>query len=78
MAGTVLTTNLINTEAKYLLLRHAFEDRQCIRVEFVTDVLNEKSRAALLRIGAKQGRHTSQSHDYAGWSLSRLGVFQHY
>jgi len=44
----------VNTEAKYLLLRHAFEVLECIRVEFKTDVLNERSRAALLRIGAKQ------------------------
>jgi RimJ/RimL family protein N-acetyltransferase len=44
----------INTEAKYLLLRHAFEDRSCIRVEFMTDILNERSRAAILRLGAKQ------------------------
>jgi N-acetyltransferase len=45
---------LVNTEVKLLLLRHAFEALQCIRVEFTTDVLNERSRAALLRIGAKQ------------------------
>jgi len=44
----------MNTEAKYLMLRHAFEVLGCIRVEFITDVLNERSRAALLRIGAKQ------------------------
>jgi N-acetyltransferase len=44
----------INTEAKYLLLRHAFEDLGCMRVELKTDSLNEKSRAAILRIGAKQ------------------------
>lgn len=42
----------INTEAKLLLLRHAFETLGCIRVEFKTDALNEKSRAALGRIGA--------------------------
>ncbi len=41
-----------NTEAKYLQLRHAFEDVGCIRVEFKTDSRNERSRAALLRIGA--------------------------
>src|SRR5213596_1710780 len=35
----------INTEAKYLLLRHAFETLGCIRVEFKTDALNERSRA---------------------------------
>ena len=43
-----------NTEAKYLMLRHAFERMGCIRVEFKTDRRNEKSRAALLRIGAIQ------------------------
>lgn len=44
----------VNTEAKYLLLRHAFEERGCVRVEFKTDVLNTQSRNALLRIGAKE------------------------
>jgi len=44
----------INTEAKYLLLRHAFETLKCMRVELKTDSLNEKSRAAILRIGASQ------------------------
>ena len=43
-----------NTEAKYLLLRHAFESLGCMRVELKTDSLNEKSRAAILRIGAKE------------------------
>ena len=44
----------INTEAKLLLLTHAFEVWRCVRVELITDVLNEQSRAAILRIGAKQ------------------------
>jgi RimJ/RimL family protein N-acetyltransferase len=44
----------INTEAKYLMLRHAFETLGCIRVEFKTDSLNRQSQAALERIGAKQ------------------------
>lgn len=44
----------INTEAKYLLLRHAFETLNCIRVELKTDSLNERSRAAILRIGARE------------------------
>jgi len=44
----------VNTEAKYLLLRHAFETLGCIRVELKTDSLNEKSRAAILHIGARQ------------------------
>lgn len=41
-----------NTEAKYLQLRHAFAELGCVRVEFKTDSLNGRSRAALLRIGA--------------------------
>ena len=44
----------INTEAKYLMLRHAFEVWNCIRVELKTDALNEKSRNAILRLGAKE------------------------
>jgi N-acetyltransferase len=44
----------INTEAKYLLLRHAFETLQCIRVELKTDSLNDRSRTAILRIGARE------------------------
>ena len=44
----------MNTEAKYLLLRHAFETLGCLRVELKTDSLNEKSRAAILRIGAQE------------------------
>jgi RimJ/RimL family protein N-acetyltransferase len=44
----------INTEAKYLMLRHAFETLGCIRVELKTDALNERSRAAILRIGARE------------------------
>ena len=44
----------VNTEAKYLLLRHAFETLGCIRVELKTDSLNEKSRAAILRLGARE------------------------
>jgi RimJ/RimL family protein N-acetyltransferase len=42
----------INTEAKYLMLRHAFESLGCRRVELKTDALNARSRAAILRIGA--------------------------
>ena len=45
---------VVNTEAKFLLLKHAFEVLGCLRVEFLTDVLNERSRQAILRLGAKQ------------------------
>jgi RimJ/RimL family protein N-acetyltransferase len=44
----------INSEAKYLMLRHAFEVLKCMRVELKTDALNQKSRNAILRIGAKE------------------------
>jgi RimJ/RimL family protein N-acetyltransferase len=42
-----------NTEAKLLMLRHAFEALGALRVEFKTDELNTRSRTAILRIGAK-------------------------
>ena len=44
----------VNTEAKLLLLTHAFEHWRCTRVEFITDVLNQQSRTAILRLGARQ------------------------
>jgi RimJ/RimL family protein N-acetyltransferase len=43
-----------NTEAKLLMLRHAFETLECLRVELKTDLLNWKSRNAILRLGARQ------------------------
>jgi RimJ/RimL family protein N-acetyltransferase len=53
LAKSVQRTAL-NTEAKLLLLTHAFETWNCVRVELITDVRNEQSRAAILRIGARQ------------------------
>ena len=44
----------VNTESKLLLLTHAFEHWRCVRVELITDVLNEQSRAAIFRLGAQQ------------------------
>lgn len=41
-----------NTDAKRLLLRHAFEDLRLKRVQLVTDVLNERSQRAIARLGA--------------------------
>jgi RimJ/RimL family protein N-acetyltransferase len=47
-----------NVEAKYLLLRHAFEDVGCLRVEFKTDAKNERARAALAALPAEfEGIH---------------------
>jgi RimJ/RimL family protein N-acetyltransferase len=43
----------VNTEAKYLMLKHAFEQYGCVRVEFKADASNEPSCRALMRIGAK-------------------------
>ncbi len=42
----------INTEAKYLMLRHAFEEHGAVRVQLKTDERNERSRAAIARLGA--------------------------
>ena len=42
----------VNTEAKYLMLRLAFEEWQFLRVELKTSSRNERSRAAILRLGA--------------------------
>ncbi len=44
----------INTEAKLLMLTHAFETWQCVRVELKTDVLNEPSKRAIRRLGATE------------------------
>ena len=44
----------VNTEAKYLMLRHAFEVWNCLRVELKTDSMNQRSRMAILRLGAKE------------------------
>jgi RimJ/RimL family protein N-acetyltransferase len=46
--------SFVNTEAKHLMLCHAFEEMACVRVQFTTDEINAKSRAAILRLGAKQ------------------------
>jgi RimJ/RimL family protein N-acetyltransferase len=44
----------LNTECKFMLLRHAFEDLDCIAVEFRTHFFNQQSRRAIERLGAKQ------------------------
>lgn len=43
----------LNTECKFLLLRHAFESLDCIAVEFQTHFFNRPSRRAIERLGAK-------------------------
>lgn len=44
----------VNPECKLLLMQHAFEALKFLRVEYKTDVLNARSRAAILKLGAKQ------------------------
>jgi len=52
--GVPWQRTIINTEAKYLMLRHAFEAWGCVRVELKTDAMNQRSRTAILRLGAKE------------------------
>jgi RimJ/RimL family protein N-acetyltransferase len=54
--GPAFQRTAVNTECKYLLLRHAFEELGCIRVQLKTDSRNERSQKAIERIGAvKEG-----------------------
>ena len=54
--GPEFQRTAINTECKYLLLKHAFETLGCIRVQLKTDLRNERSQKAIERIGAvKEG-----------------------
>ncbi len=54
--GLEFQRTAVNTECKYLLLRHAFERLGCIRVQLKTDLRNERSQRAIERIGAvKEG-----------------------
>ncbi|HLB48982.1 MAG TPA: GNAT family protein [Anaerolineales bacterium] len=50
--GKAFRGTAANTESKYLLLRHAFEVLSCVRVQFRTDLRNERSQRALERLGA--------------------------
>ncbi|MEW6287571.1 MAG: GNAT family protein [Chloroflexota bacterium] len=54
--GPEFQRTAVNTECKYLLLKHAFETLGCIRVQLKTDLRNERSQRAIERIGAvKEG-----------------------
>ena len=65
----------INTEAKLLLLGHAFEALQCIAVEFRTHWMNQQSRAAIARLGAKQDGVLRNHQRMADVSLRDTVVF---
>lgn len=64
----------VNTEAKLLMLTHAFETLGCIRVEFKTDSLNLASRAAILRLGAKE-EGTLRNHMICAGGRIRHSVY---
>jgi RimJ/RimL family protein N-acetyltransferase len=52
--GLKFQRTAVNTECKYLLLQYAFETLGCIRVQFKTDMRNERSQRAIERIGARR------------------------
>lgn len=64
----------INTEAKYLMLRHAFEHWGCVRVELKTNALNRRSRDAILRIGGCE-EGTLRKHVIAETGVARDTVY---
>ena len=64
----------INTEAKLLLMTHAFETLGCERVELKTDAINDRSRAAILRLGAVE-EGTLRRHTVTDLGRTRDTVF---
>ena len=64
----------VNTEAKLLLLVHAFESMGIKRVVFKTELLNEQSRKALLRIGAVE-EGTFRQHLYTTSGRARDMIY---
>ena len=64
----------VNTECKYLLMRHAFEDMGARRVSFKTDSRNERSRRAILRLGAVE-EGILRNHRIARDGVDRHSVF---
>jgi RimJ/RimL family protein N-acetyltransferase len=64
----------INTEAKYLQLRHCFEVLGCLRVELKTDARNAKSRAAIARIGGVE-EGTFRKHSQTQHGFQRDSVY---
>lgn len=64
----------VNPECKLLLLRHAFEQLRCIRVQFKTDARNLRSRAAIIRLGATE-EGTLRKHMVVRGSVVRDSVY---
>lgn len=67
LAASVQRT-AVNTECKFMLLKHAFEDLGALRVQFLTDARNLRSQQALERIGAmKEGVLRKQRVNHDGY-----------
>ena len=65
--GTGAQRTPMNTEAKFLLLRHLFEDLGAVRVQFKTDSRNLRSQQAIERLGAvKEGVLRRHRHTWDG------------
>lgn len=72
LAGSAQGTG-VNTEAKYLLFRHAFEEWGVARVDLKTDARNARCRAALSSVGAQfEGVLRSWSRSWAPGEAGRL------
>jgi RimJ/RimL family protein N-acetyltransferase len=65
----------LNTEAKLLLLAHAFETLGCIAVAFETSLFNHASRTAITRLGAKQDGVLRNHKRHADGSIRDTVVF---
>jgi N-acetyltransferase len=72
--GRQFQRTYVNTEAKYLMLRHAFETWGCMRVELKTGAHNLRSQKAMLRIGARQ-EGTLRKHGIADSGFIRDTVY---
>ncbi len=64
----------VNTECKYLMMRHSFEDMGARRVSFKTDSRNERSRRAIVRLGAVE-EGILRNHRIARDGVDRHSVF---
>ena len=66
--GTKYQRTVVNTECKYLLLTHAFEQLGAVRVQFKTDARNEQSQRAIERLGAvKEGVLRKANTTHSGY-----------
>ena len=72
--GVPYQRTVVNTESKYLLMRHAFEDLGALRVSIKTDHRNERSQRAIERIGAvREG--ALRNHRIAKDGVNRHSVY---